>query len=86
MKKFAVLVRSVLLYAVIALVITATIGLTWLRWESHQPRDDWFDARRGNVESVAVEDSVTADGQLSAFITARSWRASDRQRRSRTLW
>jgi dienelactone hydrolase len=72
MKKFAVLVRSVLLYAVIALVITATIGLTWLRWESHQPRDDWFDARRGNVESVAVEDSVTADGQLSAFITLRS--------------
>jgi len=72
MKKFAVLVRSILLYAVIALVITATLGLTWLRWESHQPRDDWFDARRGNVESVAVEDSVTADGQLSAFITLRS--------------
>ena len=69
MKKIAVLVRSVLLYAVIAVVVASTIGLTWLRWESHQPRDDWFDARRGKIQGVTVENSITADGQLSAYIT-----------------
>lgn len=68
-RKIAMLVRSVLLYALMAAVITSTIGLTWLRWESHQPRDEWFDARHGNIEVVTVEDSVTADGQLSAFVT-----------------
>ncbi len=67
--KIAVLARSVLLYAVIAAVIASTIGLSWLRWESHQPRDEWFDARRGNIEVVTVEDSIAADGQLSAFVT-----------------
>jgi len=67
--KIVVLVRSVLLYAVIAAVIASTIGLSWLRWESHQPRDAWFDARRGNIEAVTVADSITADGQLSAFVT-----------------
>ena len=69
LRKIAVLVRSVLLYAVIAVVMASTIGLTWLRWESHQPRDDWFDARRGKIEGVTVENSLTTDGQLSAFVT-----------------
>lgn len=68
-RKIAMLVRSLLLYTVIAAVIASTIGLTWLRWESHQPRDAWFDERRGNIEVVTVEDSVIADGQLSAFVT-----------------
>ena len=67
-KKIAVLVRSVILYAVIVVVMASTIGLTWLRWESHQPRDDWFDARRGRIQGVTVENSVTADGQLSAYV------------------
>ena len=60
-KKIAVLVRSVLLYAVIAVVITSAIGLGWLRWESHQPRDAWFDERRGEIESVMIDGTVTAD-------------------------
>ena len=68
-RKIAMLVRSLLLYTVIAAVIASTIGLTWLRWESHQPRDGWFDERRGNIEVVTVEDSVIAEGQLSAFVT-----------------
>ena len=71
-RKIAAFVRSIVSFAVIALLITAITGLTWLRWESHQPRDDWFDERRGNIEDVAVADSVTADGQLSAFVTLRS--------------
>ena len=72
LKKIALLVRAVLLYAVIAVVMASTIGLTWLRWESHQPRDDWFDARRGRIDGVTVENSVTADGQLAAFVTLTS--------------
>jgi dienelactone hydrolase len=72
MKKIAVFVGSVLMYAVIAVVIVSTIGLTWLRWESHQPRDDWFDRRPGQIDTVNIEDSITADGQLSAFVTLRS--------------
>ena len=72
MKKIAVLVRAVLLYAVIAVVLVSTIGLTWLRWESHQPREEWFDERRGRIEDVTVEHSVTADGQLSALVTLTS--------------
>jgi dienelactone hydrolase len=48
------------------------MGLSWLRWESHLPRDDWFDRRPGQIDSVNIEDSVTADGQLSAFVTLRS--------------
>jgi hypothetical protein len=72
MKKTAVLVGSVLKYAVIALVIVATVGLTWLRWEAHQPRDDWFDERRGHIDSLTIEDSIAADSQLSALVTLRS--------------
>jgi len=71
-RKIAALVRSIVSFAVIALLIIAITGLTWLRWESHQPRDDWFDERRGNIEDVTVADSVTADGQLSTFVTLRS--------------
>ena len=71
-RKFAAFVRSIVLFAVIALLITAITGLTWLRWDSHQPRDDWFDERRGNIEGVTIADSVTADGQLSVFVTLRS--------------
>ena len=71
-RKIAAIIGSVVKYAVVSVVIAATIGLTWLRWESHLPRDEWFDKRRGNIEAVGVEDSITADGQLSAFVTLHS--------------
>lgn len=71
-RRIAALTKSVLLYGLIAIVIAATIGLSWLRWESHLPRDEWFDARRGNIAHVYIDDSVMADGQLSAFVSLRS--------------
>lgn len=71
-KKFAALTGAILLYTAIAVVIAAAIGLTWLRWESHQPRDEWFDERRGTIERASSEASVTGDGQLSSFVTLRS--------------
>ena len=71
LRKIAAFVRTFALFGGIALLIAATTGLTWLRWESHQPREDWFGERRGNIEDVTVADSVTANGQLSAFVTLR---------------
>lgn len=72
LKKIAVFVGSVLKHAVISVVVVVVIGLTWLRWESHLPRDDWFDERRGQVDGEIVENSITADGQVSAFVTLHS--------------
>ncbi len=72
MRRVAAFVGSALLYGLIAVVIAFAIGLTWLRWESHQPRDEWFDARRGNIEHVTMNESPDAEGQLSAFVTMRS--------------
>jgi dienelactone hydrolase len=71
-RKIAGFVRSVLVYAVMTVVIASSVGLAWLRWESHQPRDDWFDERHGKIEDVTVTDSVTDDGQSSAFVTLHS--------------
>lgn len=66
------LLRSIILYTAIAVVLAVTAGLTWLRWESQQPRDEWFDQRRGEIESIVVEGSIPADGQLSSFATLSS--------------
>jgi len=72
LRKIARFIGSILKYAVITVVIAVTIGLTWLRWEAHLPRDDWFDERRGQVHVEIIENSITADGQLSAFVTLHS--------------
>lgn len=72
MWKLAARLARALLYTVIAVVIAAAIGVAWLRWESHQPRDEWFDKRRGTIESVTAEESRTTDGQLSALVKLRS--------------
>jgi dienelactone hydrolase len=71
-RKIAVFVGSLIKHVVITVVVIVVIGLTWLRWESHLPRDDWFDERRGQVDGEIIEDSITADGQLSAFVTLHS--------------
>ena len=65
-------VGSLIKHVVITVVVVVVIGLTWLRWESHLPRDDWFDERRGQIDGKIVENSITADGQLSAFVTLHS--------------
>lgn len=60
--------RSVLKYFVLAVVLLVTFCLTWLRWESGRPRDDWFAERQGQIESVATEASATAYGQQSESV------------------
>ncbi len=47
--------RSVLIYLLLAVVLAITLPLTWLRWESHLPRDEWFGQRQGQIESVATK-------------------------------
>ena len=54
MKRIARL-RSVLIYLMLAAVLAITLSLTWLRWESNRPRDEWFTERQGRIESVAIE-------------------------------
>ena len=68
MKRIARL-RSVLIYLVLAAVLAMTLSLTWLRWESSLPRDEWFTERQGRIESVVAERSVTVYGQLSESVS-----------------
>ena len=71
-RKIARFVASVLKHVLITVVVIVVIGLTWLRWESHLPRDDYFDERRGEIDGELIENSITADGQLSSFVTLHS--------------
>ncbi len=63
---------SVLAYCVVFVVLLATMALTWLRWESGQPRDVWFDERQGRIESVVSEPAVTEYGHLSESVQLNS--------------
>ena len=66
------LLKRLLLYGVPALALVAVASLLWLRWESHLPRDDWFDERQGRVEDVRTEQSMTPHGQLAETVVLRS--------------
>ncbi|MDX1405293.1 MAG: prolyl oligopeptidase family serine peptidase [Woeseiaceae bacterium] len=72
MRRIAALIFKSVLYGLIVIVMLATAALSWLRWESHQPRDEWFEARRGAIEHVYRDASEPDDGQLSEFVTLRS--------------
>lgn len=61
-------VRSVLKYFVLAVVLSIVLSLTWLRWESGRPRDDWFRERQGQIQAVATEVSATGHGQRSESV------------------
>jgi dienelactone hydrolase len=70
-KLLAITVR-VFKYLVLLIVLTVVLGLVWLRWESHQPRDDWFVERHGELAGIASESSVTRHGQPSQQVTLQS--------------
>lgn len=71
MKSIAKL-RSILKYSLLFIVLLTTTALTWLRWESSQPRELWFDARQGRIESVLSEPAITAAGQRSESVQLNS--------------
>ena len=53
-------------------VLSISLSLAWLRWESSQPRDTWWVERQGRIETVATEASVTAHGQQSVSVRLKS--------------
>lgn len=61
-------VSSVLKYLLLAVVMSVTLSLTWLRWESSRPKDDWFNERHGQIETVAAEESIAKHGQVSQAV------------------
>ena len=61
-------VRSVLIGLVLLVVLSITLALTWLRWESGLPRADWFNKRQGQIESVIASESITPHGQSSESV------------------
>lgn len=61
-------VSSVLKYLLLAVIMSVTLSLTWLRWESSRPRDEWFSERHGQIESVAAEEPITKHGQISQSV------------------
>ncbi|MGB5258813.1 MAG: prolyl oligopeptidase family serine peptidase [Woeseiaceae bacterium] len=60
--------RSVLFYSVLAFVLTATLVLTWLRWDSARPRQAWFDERQGDIATVTTERTPVDFGQSSESV------------------
>ena len=65
-------VRLVLNYFVLPVLLLFTLALSWLRWESGLPRDEWFADRHGNLDSVVTEGPVAGPGQLSESVRLRS--------------
>jgi len=60
--------RSSLKYFALFVVLSLTLLLSWLRWDSGRPRDNWFSERHGQIETIAAEASVTRYGQLSETV------------------
>lgn len=56
--------RTATLCLVLFVVVAVAVSLTWLRWESSQPRDAWFAERHGQIESVESDDTTNELGQL----------------------
>ena len=61
-----------LVYGFLLVVVAMCVALGWLRWESHQPRDQWFVERHGNLLDVAKERASTPYGQLTEKLTLTS--------------
>lgn len=65
-------VRQVLLFGALAVALGCVIGLSWLRWESHLPRETWFDERKGRLIQATTEPSMTPHGQLTEKVVLTS--------------
>ncbi|MDH3620439.1 MAG: prolyl oligopeptidase family serine peptidase [Gammaproteobacteria bacterium] len=61
-------IRSILKYFVLIVVLSISLSLVWLRWESSRPREEWWAERHGRIETVATETTATAHGQQSVSV------------------
>jgi len=66
-------IRSALKYLALIVVLSISLSLVWLRWESSRPRDDWWTERHGQIETAAVDTAVTKFGQRLESV----WLTSD---------
>ena len=67
--KFITKIRWLLIGVFGAIFLLLVLPLAWLWWESSLPRDEWFDERQGQIESVSIEESLTRFGQRSESVT-----------------
>ncbi|MGI9237270.1 MAG: alpha/beta hydrolase family protein [Woeseiaceae bacterium] len=67
--KLTSILRVVLVYFLLPVLLVLTLVLTWLRWESAQPRDDWFGERQGRIAKIETETSTIHSGQLSESVS-----------------
>ena len=58
-------IGRLLVYGVLLVIVSICGLLAWLRWESHLPRDEWFDERHGQLADVSTDRGVTPNGQLT---------------------
>lgn len=70
--KLTLLLRRIVLFAILPVTLLIVSGLAWLRWEAHQNRDDWFEARHGELVGIATEKATTEFGQLAESVTLQS--------------
>ena len=64
--------RRFLVYGLLLAFAAVCILLTWLRWESHLPRDEWFVERHGELSEVLAERGTTPYGQMTQRLTLTS--------------
>lgn len=60
--------RKVLFYSFLLIVLLLTVALTWLRWESAQPRQAWFDQRQGEIAEATSDLTPVEFGQHSESV------------------
>lgn len=66
--KSSLRIRRVLKYLALIVVLSISLSLVWLRWESSQPRDAWWTERQGRIDAAESELSTTVHGQESESV------------------
>jgi dienelactone hydrolase len=60
--------RALVVYLLLPITLLLVLVLSWLRWESSLPRDDWFGERHGRIDTVQAETSTVEYEQLSESV------------------
>lgn len=60
--------RLVLKYFVLVVLLSVTLSLGWLRWDSGRPRDEWFTERHGQIKTATTRKSISKYGQLAEAV------------------
>lgn len=66
------IVRKAFVFGLLLVFGLFCLALGWLRWESHQSRDQWFIERHGALIGVTTERGLTPHSQLTEKLTLTS--------------